>query len=183
MKKIIFFDGDGTLWYPKSTKHTQKPHWIYHDSATMNDYKPHLILIPGVVSTLRELRKQGIMTVVISTHPHFAKEADAILKEKVRHFGLETLFDEVHAARNIPTGKGAVITRVLKRLGLSKRSALMVGDSYLWDYIAAKNVGVEGLLIDTAYLKTHTGAGRVKRIIKNINEVLFYTAATDVSRG
>lgn len=172
MKRIVFFDGDGTLWYPKSTKRTQKPHWIYHDPLTMNDHKSHLILTPYVVSTLRELKKREIIIVIISTHPHSAKDADVILNDKVRHFGLETLVDEVHAARNVPTGKGVVIARVLKRLKLPKSSALMVGDSYVWDYLAAKKVGVDGLLMDVIYL--NKSAGQVKRKIKNLDEVLKY---------
>lgn len=176
MKKIIFFDGDGTLWYPKATKRTVKPHWIYHDPATMGDYRPHLTLTPKVKATLRELRRRGVYTVVISTHPHHAKTADALLQEKVRHFGLEKLLDEVHSARNVPTGKGVVIARVLKRLKLPKSSALMVGDSYRWDYLAAKHVGVEALLMKTDYLesykKRYPGARRLKRVIKNLDEVL-----------
>lgn len=172
MKRIIFFDGDGTLWYPKSTKRTQKPHWIYHDPLTMNDHKSHLILTPHVVTTLWKLQKLGIINAIISTHPHSAKDADAILKDKVHHFGLETLVNEVHAARNVPTGKGVVIARILKRLKLPKSSALMVGDSYVWDYLAAKKNGVDGLLMDAIYL--NKSAGRVKRKIKNLDEVLEY---------
>ena len=30
MKKIIFFDADGTLWYPKSTKYRKHPVWIWN---------------------------------------------------------------------------------------------------------------------------------------------------------
>ena len=30
-KTIIFFDGDGTIWYPKNTKRKVAPHWIYSD--------------------------------------------------------------------------------------------------------------------------------------------------------
>ncbi len=172
MKRIIFFDGDGTLWYPKTTKRRQKPHWIYHDPATMHDHKSHLVLTPHALSTLKKLQKLGIITVIISTHPHAAKDADAVLKEKVRHFGLEPFVSEVHAARNVPTGKGAVIRRVLTRLKLPKSSALMIGDSYVWDYLAAKNVGVDGLLMDVIYLNTR--AGRVKRKIKNLDEVFHY---------
>jgi phosphoglycolate phosphatase-like HAD superfamily hydrolase len=172
MKKIIFFDGDGTLWYPKATKHSQKPHWVYYESSTKNDYLEHLVLIPGVVKTLRKLRKSGVLTVVVSTHPHFAKEADSILKEKVNYFGLEKLFDEVHAARNIRSGKGDVIIRVLKRLGLSKNLALMVGDSYKWDYLAAKKVGVDCVLMNTDYLKTNPGVGRVKSIINRLEDII-----------
>jgi len=175
-KTIIFFDGDGTLWYPKATKHSQKPHWVYYESSTMNDYLQHLVVIPGVTQTLRQLRKLGIITILVSTHPHRAKEADSVLKEKVRHFGLEKLFNEVHAARNVESGKGDVILRVLKRLKLSKNSALMVGDSYKWDYLAAKNVGIDCVLMNTDYLKKTSGAGRVKRIIINMQGISKYLA-------
>ena len=34
MKKIIFFDGDGTLWYPKKTKYKEHPVWLYRDPIT-----------------------------------------------------------------------------------------------------------------------------------------------------
>ena len=85
---------------------------------------------------------------------------------------MKSFVNEIHAARNVPTGKGTVIARVLKRLKLPKSSALMVGDSYVWDYLAAKKVGVDGLLMDTVYL--NKSAERVKRKIKNIDEVLQY---------
>lgn len=176
MKQIIFFDGDGTLWYPKVTKHSQKPHWIYCEPSTMNDYLRHLVVIPSVIKTLRQLRKLGIITILVSTHPHLGKKADSILKEKVNYFGLEKLFDEVHAARNVESGKGDVILRVLKRLKLSKNSALMVGDSYKWDYLAAKKVGVDCVLMNTDYLKKSPGAGRVKHTINNLQEIFKYLA-------
>jgi len=66
------------------------------------------------------------------------------------------------------------MARILKRRDLSRRSALMVGDSYVWDYLAEKNEGIDGLLIDTPYRQTSGGAGRIKRLIKNIDEVLPY---------
>jgi len=174
MKKIVFFDGDGTLWYPKSTKRTRKPHWIYYDPKIKKVYLKYLSLTPGVVKTLMKLRGLGMMTVVISTNPRKARAADAEVKAKVRHFGLEELVDEVHAARPVPSGKGAVIRRVLRRHGLSRSAAIIVGDSYTFDYLAAKNVGVEGLLMDTPYLSP--GAGRVKHKIKKLEEIMPYVA-------
>lgn len=55
-KAIIFFDGDGTLWYPIKTKHTVKPHWLYSDKSIKNPHH-YLMLIPTVESTLKKLRK------------------------------------------------------------------------------------------------------------------------------
>ncbi|HBL39489.1 TPA: hypothetical protein DDZ10_02350 [Candidatus Uhrbacteria bacterium] len=172
MKRIIFFDGDGTLWYPKTTKHTRKPHWIYHDPTTMNDPLSHLAVIPGVKRTLRELQRRGILTVLISTHPHTKKDADQLLQEKVRHFKLDSLFNEVHSSRLTPTGKGTVIKRVLKQRHIPKTRALMIGDSYIWDYRSAKDAGIDAVLIDTAYLRARPGTGKVKQRIKSFSEIL-----------
>lgn len=54
-EKIIFLDGDGTLWYPKATKRTQKPHWIYHDPETKDNYLEHLELTPKTKEALEYL--------------------------------------------------------------------------------------------------------------------------------
>jgi hydroxymethylpyrimidine pyrophosphatase-like HAD family hydrolase len=69
-KKIIFLDGDGTLWYPSTTKRTQKSHWIYNDPLTKDNYLAHLQLTPKIKETLTALRLRGILLVVISANPH-----------------------------------------------------------------------------------------------------------------
>lgn len=55
-KKIIFFDADGTLWYPKSTKYSKMPHWVYLESQNPDDYLKHLVVIPSVLKTLKKLK-------------------------------------------------------------------------------------------------------------------------------
>lgn len=52
MKKIIFFDGDGTLWYPKKTKYSKHPVWIYKDKRIKN----HLTMTQTSVSTIKKLK-------------------------------------------------------------------------------------------------------------------------------
>ena len=84
-KKIIFFDGDGTLWYPKKTKYAKHPVWLYRDKRFKNHVN-HLVMIPSVLSTLKKLKKEGIILIVLSTHPHPPKEADAIINHKIKHF-------------------------------------------------------------------------------------------------
>src|SRR3712207_9020349 len=51
------FDGDGTLWYPRATRRTKKPWWVYTDVETKGNYLQHLALTPMAVETLRALRK------------------------------------------------------------------------------------------------------------------------------
>ncbi len=170
-KKIIFFDGDGTIWYPKSTKRTKAPHWIYSDKKIGNNYLEHLILVPLALNTLKKLKKLGLVLILISTHPHPKKEADILLKEKVNHFKLESIFDEFYTSRDYHEGKGEIIQKLLKQKHIPKSKALMVGDSYGYDYLSARKVGVDALLIESEYVK-HLPKGKVIKGIENIIEIL-----------
>lgn len=149
-KRIIFFDGDGTLWYPKKTKYTKHPVWLYKDSRIKN-HTNHLIMTPSAFSTIKKLKRMGVITVILSTHPHPSKEADAIIKHKIKHFELEELFDEVHATREYFGSKGEFMLKILKKRKIPKSKALMVGDSYKWDYQPAKKRGIDALLIESEY--------------------------------
>jgi len=105
MKRIIFFDGDGTSWYPKLTKYTRKPHWIYNDPKTRDSYHKHLKMTPTTLGTLKKLHKKGIKLIILSTHPQPPHEADAIIKGKVKHFKLDNIFDENTQHKNIADHK------------------------------------------------------------------------------
>ncbi len=168
-KTIIFFDGDGTLWYPIKTKHTVKPHWIYNDKS-IKDPHPHLMLIPTVESTLRKLKKMGILIVILSTHPHEKVEAYKLINKKVKYFNLEELFTEVHATREHHASKGEYITEILKRLNIPKTKALMIGDNYPWDYKPARSIGVDALLVESEYMKKDK---RLK-VLRKFSDLLNY---------
>ncbi|MCK5084953.1 MAG: HAD-IIIC family phosphatase [Candidatus Pacebacteria bacterium] len=173
-KEIIFFDGDGTLWYPKSTKYKEKPHWIYLKSKNANDHYKHLVMIPTVFSTLKKLKKMGVVIVLLSTHPHPPKEADFIINHKVKHFKLNEFFDEIHATREYHESKGEFIVKILKERRIQKSRALMVGDHYEWDYRSAKDVGVDALLIKSEYMKNFIQSRKIKRSIKKLSEIFNY---------
>ncbi|MBT3417042.1 HAD family hydrolase [Candidatus Woesearchaeota archaeon] len=173
-KKIIFFDGDGTLWYPKSTKYKEKPHWVYLKSKNTNEHYRHLVMIPTVLSTLRKLKKMGIITVLLSTHPHPPKEADSIINHKVSHFKLNSFFDEIHATREYHQSKGEFIIKILKKYNIPKSKALMIGDNYHWDYKPAVDVGVDALLIESEYMKKDGKGRRIKRVIKRLSNIFKY---------
>ena len=113
MKKIIFFDGDGTIWYPKRTKHEKNPIWLYRDKRFKNHIN-HIMVTPTTINTLRKLKKLGIINVILSTHPHPPKEAEVIINHKVKHFNLKDLFDEVYATLRSKKSKFAT-----KRLSFS----------------------------------------------------------------
>ncbi|MGD0577058.1 MAG: HAD hydrolase-like protein [Candidatus Staskawiczbacteria bacterium] len=169
-KEIIFFDGDGTIWYPKDTKRKVAPHWIYSDKEIGEKHLEHLILTPSALTTLKKLKKLGKIIILISTHPHSKKEADILLKNKISHLKLDGIFDEFYSSRDYPEGKGEVIAKVLKKKHISKSKALMIGDSYRYDYMSAKKVGVDCFLIESEYMSAK--GRRVKKVIKSLGDIL-----------
>ena len=170
MKKIIFFDGDGTLWYPKKTKRKKHPVWLYRDKRIKNHVN-HLMMIPSVLTTIKKLKRIGIITIVLSTHPHPPKKADAIVNHKIKYFKLGKLFDEVHATRDYQGSKGEFILKILKQRKIQKSKALMVGDSYEWDYKPAKEIGIKALLIKSEY---EPMAKKVKNSINKLSDIFKY---------
>lgn len=173
-KKIIFFDGDGTLWYPKKTKYKKGPWEIYKLAGSHKEHTKHLIMTPTALSTIKKLKKKGIITIILSTHPHPPKIADAIVKHKIKHFNLKELFDEVHATREYHRSKGEFMIKILKKRKIPKNKALMVGDSYNWDYKPAKDVGIDALLIESEYMKKHIVGKGIKNTIIKLSDVLKY---------
>ncbi len=171
-KKIIFFDGDGTLWYPKATKHREKPHWVYRTDGTPDDHCRQLMLIPTVLATLKKLKKLGVITVLLSTHPHPPQEAQALIHHKVKHFKLGEFFDEIHATREFHASKGEFIVKILKKRGIAKKDALMVGDNYHWDYKPARDVGIDALMIESDYMHKDPQGKRVQKTIKKLGDII-----------
>jgi len=174
MKKIIFFDGDGTLWYPESTGHTIAPQWIYADKEIGSNYLKHMVVIPPVLEILKKLKKQRLTMVILSTHPHSPKEAIKVLKAKIDYFQIGNFFDSYHALQADPDQKGKMILKILKEKGIPKSQALMIGDSYRYDYLSAQKVGVDALLIKTPYMKHPPRGPKISKTIKSIKEVLNY---------
>lgn len=172
MKNIVFFDGDGTLWYPKATKYEIPPVWVYHSPETAKDPNRHLELTPTALSTIKQLKSRGVYLAILSANPRPPEEANAIMQEKVRHFRLQALFDEVHATQAYAGSKGEFMLDILKRTGFPKGQALMVGDHYEWDYKPAQDRGIDALLIESGYRKTSPGAARIRRVIRSLKDVL-----------
>jgi len=172
-KKIVFLDGDGTLWYPKRTKRTQKPHWIYHDPETKDNYLEHLELTPRTKETLEYLSKKGLLLVVLSANPYAEDIAIKEIKERLEHFGLASLFHAYRSsAGSDPNGKALIILEILSSLGLDKKDALMVGDSYFYDYLAAKDIGVDAFFIENSVSKMPDEIPQDIQSIKDVHELV-----------
>jgi FMN phosphatase YigB (HAD superfamily) len=149
-KDVVFFDGDGTLWYPRSTLRTCKPHWVYLDKTIENPIA-EMIATPQAESTLRELGARGVQRVLMSTSPLEEDEALAHRTAIAEHVGIIDLLDDINVAPDVVDGKGQKIAAWLLRHGVAPQRALMVGDTYQWDVVAANNVGVDGLLLDSEH--------------------------------
>jgi len=153
-KRILFLDGDGTLWYPSTTKRTQKPHWVYYDEKTKDNYLEHIELIPGTKEALELFHKKGVYLVVISANPYSEEVAIKKIRERLDHFGLSGLFYACRASKgDDPKGKTTIMLEIIEELGLTKKDALMVGDSYFYDYLAAKENGIDAFFIENEVSK------------------------------
>jgi phosphoglycolate phosphatase-like HAD superfamily hydrolase len=172
-KKLIFFDGDGTLWYPRATKRTQKPHWVYHDVRTKDTYLEHLMLTPHAKETLEVLKRRGYYLVLISASPDANEVALTQIKEKLEYFNIMHLFHSYHASNgNNPSGKAAIMLEGIDKLDLDKEDALMVGDSYFYDYKAAMDIGIDALFIENTVSKMPDHMPNDLRPIKEIDTLV-----------
>lgn len=74
--------------------------------------------------------------------------------------------------RNDNRSKKEILFKILNKWSISKNKALMVGDSYLYDFCSAKNVGVEAFLFKTNYTFYPKGARRTSRVIKHLRDIV-----------
>lgn len=159
-KKVISFDGDGTLWYPKETKRSIAPHGIY--ALYPDTYLEHLELTPGAKELLSYLHEQkNIKVVILSTHPQLHDEALAILKKKIEYFGLQNICDFFTSSPDIPEGKGPILKKYIDEVGLSTHEALHIGDSIRYDFEAMKKVGIDVVLLNAPYNLKLEGVERI----------------------
>lgn len=171
MKKIIFFDGDGTLWYPAKTKRTVRPHWVYRD-PNIADPLSEMVVTPTAGETLTKLGEMGVKRVLLSTSPESEELAIRSRTRVAQLVGVYNLLDDVQVAPEYVEGKGTRIIALLSEYGLKREDALMVGDTYKWDYESAGNVGVEGLLIRSDYQREYIDELDKNKVITNLIEVI-----------
>jgi len=171
MKKVIFFDGDGTLWYPKTTKRTVAPHWVYLDHSIADPYAL-FVPTPTVVETLQRLGEMNIKRVLLSTSPLPEEEAIMSRIRASKHVDIHHLLDDIQVAPEYIEGKGERITALLKKYNLNPEDALMVGDTFGWDYKSAQDVGVEGMLIRSDYQKEFMQELPEDRLITYLKDVI-----------
>jgi len=170
-KRVVFFDGDGTLWYPRTTRRTRPPQWVYLD-RTIIDPIAELIVTPTTRETLSVLGGLGVKRVLLSTCPLPEEEAILDRTRAAKQVDIHHLLDDVQVAPDHPGGKGERIITLLGMYGLDKEHALMVGDTYERDYRSAQAVGVDGLHITTDYHQDFVDQLDRSRVIADVGDVL-----------
>ncbi len=127
----------------------------------------------NVKETFLKLKKKGIIFVLISASPYPAEVADKELREKLEFFDLLKFF---HSYRSSPgdrsEGKGELVLEILESLHLTKDEALMVGDSYFYDYLAARSVGVDAFFIENESAKMPEEIPNDLKVIKEVSDIL-----------
>ena len=93
----------------------------------------------------------GVTLVVLSTHPFDLARSNALLAKKLVHFKLLSYFYGFSAPPTRREAKPLAMMQTLRALRLPRSSALMVGDSYLWDYRPARRHRIPALLMHSAY--------------------------------
>lgn len=173
MKKIVFFDGDGTLWYPKSTKRAKRPYWIYYDFPNDEERQlSELILTPHSKEVLEELKRNNIHICIVSTNPNEESVAREQIQRRIDHLGLTDLIDDVLPSAMYMESKGEIVANVLKENAIGIDETVFVGDSYRWDYLSVSAVGVKTFLIESEYLNEKPEAKDVRDRITDLSEVL-----------
>lgn len=171
MKKAVFFDGDGTLWYPRQTLRRELPYLVYTD-PTIADPIAEFIVTPNTIDTLTILGSCGVRRVLLSTSPLGEEEGVRHRTQIMRHVAIHDLLDDVHVAPDYPSGKSEMLVRLLGSFGLQPEEALMVGDNCEWDFHAAQSVGVDAALIASDYEKERAKQLGVNPVIDDISGVL-----------
>ena len=104
--------------------------------------------MPGVIGTLKSLKKQGLKVAVISNHP-FRQDA---VRQLLQAYGLNQYVDELIVSSEIGWLKspadpqGRIFTEVQRRLRLPGSAVVHVGDNPDADGQSPKSAGMRGIV-------------------------------------
>jgi putative hydrolase of the HAD superfamily len=97
----------------------------------------------------------------------------AVQENKVRALGLKGYLDYIFYARDIKEGfekpDSRVFERVLNTAGFEKGAAIMIGDSYINDFMGARSFGIDALWL----------GGKGELAIETLTESLQYIEGVD----
>lgn len=130
-------------------------------------------LAPKVKETLLRLKEMGLTLVLVSASPYSTKTANRELREKLEFFGVLDLFHSYRSSPgDRPEGKGELMLEIIESLNLTKEDALMVGDSFFYDYLAAKNIGIDAFFIENESAKMPEEIPLNLQTLKEVSDLL-----------
>ena len=99
---------------------------------------------PGAMETLRELRRLGVGTALV-TNGHSSKQ-----RAKIHRFGLAEFFQAIVIESEFGVGKPdeRVYRHALAELHATAAETWMVGDNLEWDVAAPMRLGITGIWLD-----------------------------------
>ncbi|MGH9897144.1 MAG: HAD family hydrolase [bacterium] len=130
----IFFDAEGTLWYPKVSGAVEQ-FWRH---PTVDRALELFQVEPDLAETLAALRRSGIPLIVVSKH------VQPLLEQLLEAFKLRGYFDSVLVASD----KAAAIQRFVTEHRLDP--ILMIGDTPEVDVTPVRRSGFAAVLVDRA---------------------------------
>lgn len=127
-------------------------------------------LVPGAAELLRELRRRGVRTGLISNW-------DLSCRRVLRENGLDRLLEHVIVSSEVGAEKPDpdIFKAALHAAGVSPDQALFVGDNYYDDVVGAQKSGIRCLLL-APYGNLGMEEIRYRPSIAQIGEVLNYLA-------
>jgi HAD superfamily hydrolase (TIGR01509 family) len=115
---------------------------------------------PEVPRVLDELKRRGLILAVISN------TEDGRLIDSLAASGIADSFDLLIDSHLVGHRKPdpAIFRLTLERLGLEAREAAYIGDSYAHDALAARAVGLRGMLLDPLDLHPESVCPRIRSL-------------------
>jgi len=135
--KHIFLDAEGTLYVPKHGR----SRWEFWANPSPEGAEDFFELDSGVEDALRLLRRKAHTLGLVSWN------SEPVLRALLRKFNLHDFFDCIL----INGDKGKRVESYLRRNGLSKDEAIMVGDMPNLDLYPLRRAGIDAILIDRDY--------------------------------
>jgi HAD superfamily hydrolase (TIGR01549 family) len=157
----------------------KRPHWVFRrmyvalglDTRVVEEVMERLAVThlerhvwrgidPEAPRVLDELKRQGLMTAVISNTD------DGRLTDSLA--GIAESFDLLIDSHVVGLRKpdAAIFQLALKQLKVDPPEAAFVGDSYVHDALAAQAVGLRGILLDPLDLHPESVCPRIKSLVE-----------------
>jgi len=134
----------------------------------LDEWSTAIRYIPGVRELLQELSARFRLGVVTNTH--YAPHIHAHLRAMGISQHMAVVVTSIEHGR--PKPHPSIFMSALERLDCAASAALFVGDSYTADYLGAKGVGMQTLLIDpcrVAGVPAHEAIGSVLDVRKFVD--------------